>query len=464
MEFLGRNKELGELRSAFGSKGFEGIVVFGRRRVGKSELLKEAARGFEGKTLYYQASLDTPSANAASFSLVIKEAFPDVFLGGLPSFEELMDFLFRQSEKESLLLILDEYPYMRNGKATDSILQRLIDRYRHAADMKLVLCGSSVETMKEMVSGDSPLYGRLQRKMEILPFDYLDACRFFESSPNDEKFRYYASFGGIPYYLSFIDKNKSYEENVKELIVREGSILEGEITTTLYGEMSKVDKSFSIMTAIAGGARSYKEIKAAYERSVGDSNFDYVVKLLEKIGYVYKNSPIDGKDDRKKTYYEIKDNLLRFYYGLVFPKIAYRAILSPDAFYDRFVRDRLETFFLPHVFEDVAREFLIRENKRKDAGMFYDIGRYFYNSKEERKQIEVDIVTLDDAGYTFYECKYSKEKIGNPVVNALRKKALESKIKPYRLGFVSKSGFEANLDRKGNLFYSLDDFYKGDGE
>lgn len=461
MEFLGRKRELEEIRSALESDSFEGIVVYGRRRVGKSELLKEAARSFEGKLIYYQASLDTPTANAISFSYVIKEAFPELVIGQSSSFEEEMDFLFSRSMKEKLLVVIDEYPYMRDGKATDSLLQRLIDKYRHSSMMKLILCGSYVDVMKEMLQNDAPLSGRMQRKMEVTPFDYLDASGFFPNASNEDKFRYYASFGGVPYYLSFIDERKSYEENVKQLIVREGSILEGEILSTLYSEMNKIDKSFSIMTSIANGSRSYKEIKSSYQQKVGDSNFDYVLNLLLKIGFLHKDSPIDAREDRKKTYYEIEDNLLAFYYCLVFPRIAYRPLMSLDAFYDRFVKERLESFFLPFRFERIAKEFLIRENKKKKEDVFYDIGKYFYNSKQEKKQIEVDLVTEDEIGYTFYECKYTRERIGNPVVGELISKARESIIKPYRLGFFSRNGFEENVDGNKYVLFSLDDFYGG---
>lgn len=463
MEFLGREVELKQIIDSFDSEYFEGSIVYGRRRVGKSELLKQALKSFKGKVIYYQASLDSVTSNAISLSSIIKDSFPSMLIGESISFEEELDFLFKIGEKENLLLIIDEYPYMRDGKKTDSILQRLIDKYKHTSRLKLILCGSLVEVMKEMLLEDAPLFGRMKNKLEIKPFSYLDAAKFFPSSSNVDKFRYYATFGGIPYYLSLIDKRKSYEDNVKELLIKENSILEIEILTSLQKEINKIDKGLTILSSIANGSTSYREIKSNYAQRVGDENFDYINNLLIKGGFISKLSPIDGKEDKKKTYYAIEDNLLYFYYCLVFPKIAYRPLMDIDVFYTHFIKKRLEEYFLPLLFEKVSKEFLILNNRKKkldSEDIFYEVGKYFYNSKKEATQIEVDIVTLDSFGYTFFECKYTKDKIGNPIINELLAKANNSKIKPYRLGFFSRNGFLDNIDKKNYLFYTLDDLYK----
>lgn len=154
--------------------------------------------------------------------------------------ESLLRFLFRTSEKKPLILVLDEYPYLReNAKGLDSVLQSVIDEYRDRSNMKLIICGSYVDTMKELLAKQNPLYGRIDLTLNLKPMDYYESALFYPAFSDEDKVRIYSVFGGIPYYNRLIDGKKSVRENIIELIASPGARLENEVSMYLSSEISK---------------------------------------------------------------------------------------------------------------------------------------------------------------------------------------------------------------------------------
>lgn len=135
-------------------------------------------------------------------------------------------------------------------------------------------------------------------------------------------------------------------------------------------------------------------------------------------------------------------------------------MMNMDAFYDRFVKNQLEKGFVPHCFEKICKEFLIRKNRQgKMNPCFYNIGSYTYNDSKRKIHGRFDLMTEDDNGYTFYECKYTKDTIGPEIVEEEMRQLKECNIHYYRLGFFSKSGYR--LEKKdGFLYYTLEDLFR----
>ena len=215
MDFFGRIKELETLKNMYLEKGLTGAIIYGRRRFGKSTLIKESSKYFDGLFIYFQCLKALDIVNAQGLSMVIKDKIPDAFLSQNASFTEVLDFLFIKSLSLPILLVLDEYSYLNNREYIDSFLQSRIDQYKDTSKMKIILSGSYVDIMDHLLDMNNPLHGRFKYKIKLEAFNYYEASNFYKNVSLEDKVKYYAVFGGVPYYLSMLDTNKSFEENVK---------------------------------------------------------------------------------------------------------------------------------------------------------------------------------------------------------------------------------------------------------
>jgi hypothetical protein len=235
-------------------------LIYGRRRVGKSELIKQALREDKATGIYYECKETTEKNNIDSLSELIGETFHFP----RPSFadiEELLKYLFEKSEETGFTLVLDEYPYLRatvNG--LDSILQSLIDKYRNTSKMKFIICGSHIDIMKSLLDSQNPLYGRIDRTVNLQPMDYYESALFYESFSMEDRVRLYSVFGGIPHYNRLIDPGLSVQENVMELIASTGARLENEVSMYLRSEISKITNANEVFEALARGYSRFSDI------------------------------------------------------------------------------------------------------------------------------------------------------------------------------------------------------------
>lgn len=383
-----------------------------------------------------------------------------MFISEDASFSDLLNAIFFVSRKEKLILVIDEYQFLRKGTETDSLLQRAIDQNKEDVDLTLILCGSYVGAMLEMVESKNSLYGRLQDKIHVKPFDYYDSSLLFGAKVSfEDKMNYYAILGGTPYYHEFINENESFEENLKKIYLSENASLGFEITNTITSEIAKANNAKYILSLVARGVRTYSKIKMNFERSIPDSSLHYILTKLIEMGYITKVHPI-GASDEKKAYYELSDNAFAFYFGVVYPRLIYRNIESTASFFANRIKDFLYREYLPHKFESIAKEFLIRKNKMDHSSNHFDeIGTYFYNDKQNKKNGEFDLVTKNRHGYVFYEVKDTESPLGLGVVKEEEKQLKEANLPYHNLGFVSKNGFKDELKGMGYLLYDLKDLY-----
>ena len=221
--FLGREKEVATLRSQLNDKGKTAVLVYGKRRVGKTTLITEAARSFDGKLISYMCVQSTLEGNLdlMSKSISVVLGIPEVKFQTL---KDIFDYLGKQNE--SFLFVIDEYQYLKQaGKKNevDSYTQLIIDNL--PANVKIILCGSYITIMKELMEEDNPLFGRFTEIMHIEGFDYYDAALFYPETTVRRKCENYAIFGGSPYVLSTIDSSISIKENIIRYLLPETSIL-----------------------------------------------------------------------------------------------------------------------------------------------------------------------------------------------------------------------------------------------
>lgn len=434
-------------------------LIYGRRRIGKSELIKQVLRETDVQSIYYECKQTTEKNNTDSLSEIIADTFHFPRRPIFSDIEDILDFLFQKAEEQPLILVFDEYPYLReNVKGLDSIIQSVIDKYKDTSHMKFIVCGSYVETMKELLDRQNPLYGRIDVTIDLKPMDYYESALFYKRFSNEDKVRLYSVFGGVPYYNRLIDANKSVRENIIELIASPGARLENEVSMYLNSEISKITNANEVFETLAKGFSKYKDILDQSNVSSGPTLVDVLDKLI-KMDVVKKEAPINDENNKKKAGYFISDNLSLFYYKYIFRNISRMNIMNSDVFYDKYIATDFETQYVPKRFEDICKQYLIKQNKEgKLEEIFEKIGKYYYDDPIHKKNGEFDIVTLDDKGYIFYEAKFRKEPVTEQMVTDEILQVNQSGLVCYKYGFISKSGFscEPSEDR---ILISMDALY-----
>lgn len=458
MKFIGRAEELRKIKREISRDELRTILVYGRRRVGKSELIKQALQESECKSIYYECKQVTEESNTQSLCNIVAEHF-DLPKLGYSKIEDLLEFIFNLSIKEKCTLVLDEYPYLReNVKGMDSILQSLIDKYKDSANITFILLGSYVDIMKSLLEHENPLFGRVDLTLNLKQMDYYDSALFYPNFLDEDKIRIYSVFGGIPYYNRLVDDSISVKENLIELIASPDARLENEIEMYLKSEISKIVNANEVIEALAKGYSKYSDILSQSHVSSGSTMVDVLDRLM-RMEIVERKSPINIAFNRKKTGYFICDNLSLFYYRYIFKYASQLKIMNPDIFYDKYIAQDFEEQYVPHQFENICSQYLIRKNRAGELDpMFEKIGKYYYDNPKEHSNGEFDVVTYDEKGYVFYEVKFRKNPIDDEIIDEEISQVKATGLDCYKYVFISRSGFTANK-REMTEFINLEDLF-----
>ncbi|MBQ3702195.1 MAG: ATP-binding protein [Oscillospiraceae bacterium] len=459
MKFYGREQQQKKIKRIIEKNELQVALIYGRRRVGKSELIKQCLAKEDAPKLNYECKQTTEMNNVESLSALISENY-DLPALGFGSMEALLDYLFRRASDERLILVLDEYPYLRETvTGIDSILQSLIDRYKNTTHLKLILCGSYVEIMKSLLARENPLYGRVDLTIDLKPMDYYESAMFYSSFSSEDKVRLYSVFGGIPYYNRLIDPALTVRENIQELISAPGARLENEVSMYLKSEISKIANANEVFEALSKGFSKYSDLLSQSHVSSGPTLVDVLEKLI-RMEVVEKQAPINDADNRRKSGYFIMDNLSLFYYRYIFRFLSQRNVLDEDIFYNRYIDEDFETQYVPRIFENICKQYLIRQNRAGKIDPPFDkIGKYYYDDPKMRTNGEFDTVTEDPRGYIFYESKFRKEPLSPAMIHEEIKQVQATGLNCYQYGFFSRSGFQCEpSDRM--IFIHLDELYE----
>lgn len=460
MTFIGRTKEQEKLLAQLSSPIQNAALLYGRRRVGKSKLILHTMRqASDARTIYYECHQTTTENNTKNLSEVIAETF-DMPPLAFSDIEAALRFVFDRATGEKIVLAIDEYPYLRDVvKGMDSILQVLLDEYRDRSHLSLILCGSYVEVMKSLLERDNPLYGRIDLKINLQPMDYYESAQFYPERSCEDKVRLFSVFGGIPYYNRLIDKNVSVRENLIHLILEPDARLEDEVPSYLLSEISKIGNAHEIFSALADGHARYRDILSQSHVSSGATLVNVLNRLIG-MQLVQRRSPINDPNNKKRTSYVICDGLSKFYYRYVFRYLSQRSVLDPEVYYDRYVNDDFETQFVPRAFEEVCRQYLVRQNRMGNSEPPFDlIGTYSYDDPVTRTNGEFDVVTKDPLGYSFYEAKFRTTPITQRMIEDEIVQVQRAGLTCHRYGFFSRSGFEAQADERTALI-GLEELYR----
>lgn len=441
MKFIGRKEELSKLDKVINSDEMNFTLIYGRRRVGKSELVSQALSKSEVKKLYYECKQVAQESNVNGLSEIVSETMGLPKLG-FTDIESLLNYIFELSTKEKMVLVLDEYPYLRESvKGMDSILQAVVDKYRKDSKLTLIILGSYVEVMRSLLEHENPLYGRVDLTINLKQMDYYESSFFYPNYSAEDKVRIYSVFGGIPYYNRLIDDSKSVKENILSLIASPGARLENEVSMYLNAELSKIVNANEVFEALSRGFSKYSDILSQSHVSSGPTLVDVLDKLIS-MEVVVKTAPINDSANKKKIAYYICDNLSLFYYRYIFKYSSQMQIMDSDVFYKKYIEKDFEEYYVPHMFENVYRQYLIRKNKAGEIEpVIENIGKYFYDNPEKRTNGEFDIVTEDESGYVFYEVKFRKKPVSDDMIDEEIEQVKATGIDCYKYVFFSRSGF-----------------------
>ena len=436
--FVGREAELATLRGQFGANGRTAVLVYGKRRVGKSTLIARAARDFEGAVVEHLCVQSTFEGN---FALLCRSVCVSL---GLPSmrFDHLYDlFDFLKARNEPVLLVIDEYQYLkesRPGGEVDSLFQAIIDSL--PAHVKIVLCGSYVTVMRELLEEANPLFGRFTAILHVEDFDYFDAARFFPDKHPYDKVAFYGLFGGSPYVLSTLDYVETPAENMMRLLLPETGVLRVHVENVMLKE---VQRAFDvrILEALGNGKKRYSEIQA-FLGSGGNGLLDKQLKNLANMETIRKVSPVNRRSDKKKRFYEISDNLMRLYFAYIFGNAALMANLGERAFFENEVAPSL-TQFVSRRFEDVALQHFRRLARAGALRGVRDFGSYWYDDPVSKANGEFDCVIDRGDTLDFFECKYFERPMtqGECAAEVAQVRAVPD-VRVGRMGFICTGGFD----------------------
>jgi len=462
MNFIGRETQKKIIQIFFNNKNDFAGLIYGRRRIGKTELIKNCLKESKLKSIYYECKQTSEINNTESFGEIISEVLglPRLAFSGI---EEALDFLFKNSSKETLIVVIDEYPYIRSlVKGLDSIIQNLIDKYKSSSKIKFILCGSYVDTMESLLVKQNPLFGRFDMIINLKQMDYFESSLFYKKFSNEDKVRLYSVFGGIPYYNRLIDSNKTVKENIINLIASPGCRLENEVTMYLESEIKKMNNANEVFEALANGYSKFSDILSQSNVTSSPSLVDILTKLI-KMEVVKKEAPINDENNKKKAKYYIDDALSYFYFKYIFKNFSRINVMESKTFFNKFIQKDFEEQYVPHAFENICKQFLILKNKSGELeNSFEKIGKYYYDLPEEKNNGEFDIVTESDSQFIFYEAKFRNDPVSESMIYNEIKQVNKCGLSCEKYGFFSKSGYgKIKSENKKNLIlYKLDDLYK----
>ena len=450
--FVGREKEIQIIENKIISDKFEFGILYGRRRVGKTTILKEIIKKHQG--IYFVANEMGYDYNIARLFQTVATYFNEPVT--FNSLEMMFEYLKNKAQKEYITLIIDEFTYLFVKEiGIQSILQNIIDEQKNSSRMTLILSGSQVGMVEDAISYHKPLYGRATFKIHLKPFNYLESSEFYKGYSNEDKIRVYSIFGGIPYYLAKIDDRLSIKENIVNLVIDEHGILAEETEFFLKQELRSVTSYSMIINAVSSGATRLSQISTKAQINNTGTTTKYL-DTLKSLGIIEKEICYGEKENSKKTLYKIKDHFFNFYYRFIYIHKSRLNLMEPSAFYDTFIEPTLDEY-VSFNFEHVAKQFLILLSKKNMTTHILEINRFWGNHKKLKREVEIDIVVKDEKEIFVYECKWTNDQFRLSEYKDLK---LESDILlPTKIGGFSKSGFSDEASKHLDVYYTCDDMF-----
>ncbi|MCI6756038.1 MAG: ATP-binding protein [Lachnospiraceae bacterium] len=459
------------MEKLYHQQGFGMTVIYGRRRIGKSTLIREFLK--DKRAIFYTATKVGKARNLELFcQQVVSLLDPSLTGVSFPSLEAILDFITDRLSGDKLVLVIDELPYWaQDDGALLSVLQKYIDTRWSEQDMMIILCGSSLSFMENKVlSEKSPLFGRRNTQIRLEAFDYLEAAEFVPDYSAEDKAIIYGITGGVAKYLAMIDPRGSVDDNIKAQFFNTDGYLYDEPRNLLAQEFTDVALVNNVIEQIASGSNTVNEISQKIGQN--SSTVLYALDKLIQVGLITKKKCITEEKNRKKTQYVLKDQMFRFWYAFIPKATSIIEIGQGDLYFDRVVKPQIHNY-MGSVFEEMCRYYTLKEgicgafgNTLTEVGTWWGTEILLRGSEKVQQSADIDVVGISELDKTAVlgECKFKKEKIDKNVYDTLlrRSAVIGGKYRIIRFLFFSLSGYTSWFDSIQNndiVLLTLDDLY-----
>lgn len=448
--FVDREQEMETLQSEYKRDGSALVILYGRRRVGKTTLISEFIKG--KKALFFLASEESEAQNRNAFKDKVAEFIDSDLLrsADIKSWDALFKAIMETPFESKPVIVLDEFQYLgKANPAFPSIFQRIWEEILKDKSVMVILCGSLISMMEsQTLSYDSPLYGRrtAQIRLKQIPFGYYH--EFFPGKSRKELIEMYAVTGGVPKYIELFSENSDVYTAIEKCVLNRSGYLYDEPHFLLQQEVSEVGSYFSIIRAIAAGNSKLSSISSLLE--IKATSLTKYLKALIDLDILEREVPVteDNPEKSKKGLYRIKDNYLRFWFAFVYP---HRSFIESG--HSSIVMSKVKKSLIKNhtafVYEDVCKERMWDLNGEGVWPFYFTkLGSYWDSNTE------IDIAALDPDGNNLIlgECKYWSEPVGISVLRNLEAKndTISWKRDLRKVWYVlfSASGFTAELQRE----------------
>lgn len=465
--FVGRERELAQLEELYATGTFQMVVVYGRRRVGKTSLVTRF--GADKRTLYYTALEQSDADNLSDFSRRIYEFFGlPLTQGGFSSWRDALTYLAGRAAKERFVLIFDEFPYAASrNESLPSVLQVTIDHRLKATGLFLILCGSNQGFMESQVLGErSPLFGRRTSQIRLGQLDYLDAAKMLPSLSPQDQFRFWGCFGGVPYYLEQVKAEKDLRQNLATLYFSPTGFLYGEPMGLLRQELSEPALYSSILRAVAAGANRPSLISD--RTRIPQTTLPKYLRTLADLGILERAAPFgENSQSSKRAIYRVADACYDFWFRFVMPRTSdVEQGLGPVI--ARHLPEEQLGDYLGHRFERACAEWLRRQALADTLPIAVtSVGSWWGTNPATRRQDDIDVLAADREAKRLLigECKYRESFDETAEIDDLDAK--RDLIKDYHASHVAlfskwpvSAATQAKLvTREDVLLVTLEDLY-----
>lgn len=468
--FIGREAELNFLKNKYDEDKGQLIVLYGRRRIGKTETLRQFCK--DKPHVFFSCRECTDKLQLNNFSQqLLKEDIPakkyiKEFDDWDSAFRAILDLPYGSNKK---LVVIDEFPYMcKENSSIPSILQNLWDEVLKDENVMIILCGSSMSFIeKELLAEKNALYGRATGIYKMKEMSFYDAVKFFPNYTDEEKIIVYSILGGIPHYLKQFNNKLSLEDNIKQNILTNGCVLYSEVEFLLRQELRETQIYNSIIQAIALGNTKLNDIS---QKSLVNNNAKtstYLKNLME-LGIIKKELSVGSSTkeqaNRNRGIYKIADNYFRFWYAFVFTNLSALETSDVDGVYQYSIKPNLKSF-ASLTFEDVCREYVTELQKNNSLPFRYTaMGRWFGKTTVRAKdklqiaETEIDILAMapQDNKYLVGECKFKDSEFSYSEYLDTEAKLSDEKTKSnFYYALFSKSGFNERIIEKAKTTNSI---------
>lgn len=438
IRFVGRDQELAWLKDRYDSQRAVFLVVYGRRRVGKSTLVRTSLDG-RSDAVYYQARETSAKRQVEEFAATARTIVPS--LGDIRAEWEP---LLRHLAERDFIVVIDEFPYLvAEDPSVPSTFQRAWDLAISSTNSTLVLVGSSLSVMEDKVlSGSSPLYGRRTGSLDLGPLSFWDSAPFFPNWSAEQRVFAWSVFGGTPHALQHIDPGKGVLENIQKVVLDPGAPLHEEGTFLFHQEFAQPAIYLAIVEAVASGRNVPNEI--AGMSGVDISSVGTYLRKLVRTRLLTREVPVTEDPVRsRKGRYRLADPFLDFWFRFVHQRRTEIALAGSDA-----ARRLVGSRFAQHT----GRHFEVLCQKALPhliPGEYLSIGRWWHDEEE------IDVVGLTDGqGIVVAEAKFTSSPMGIRRLYDLERKAQRVRWPPggdgVKFVFFSRAGFDQSLQEEAS--------------